>query len=353
MRVMHVIAGAKEGGAESIMVDAVVALAEAGVAQHVVTRGESENRVAAFQRVNVPYTAASFDKVWREPTKTAIKDAASKFAPDVIHYWMGRAGTFAPKAWRSRNVGWYGGYYKLERFKNCGWHVGMTRDLARHIREQGVPEDRVSVLNSYANLVQAPPTPRADLETPEDAPAILTLARLHWKKGIDTLLEALAGLPGVYSWVAGEGPLEADLKALAEKLGVADRVRFLGWRTDRAALLAACDAVAFPSRYEPFGNVTIEAWAAHKPLVVADAAGPAATVTNEVDALLVPKDDPNALREALRRVLEDAELAKKLVDNGARTYDAHFTKTAFVRTSMALYDRVRRAAEEEAKSSAA
>jgi len=259
---------------------------------------------------------------------------------------MGRAGSFALKSQRARSVGWYGGYYKLDRFKNCAWHVGMTKDIVRHILEQGAPEDRVSILNSYANLEIAPPTPRADLDTPEGAPALLTLARLQWKKGIDTLLEALVGLPGVYAWIAGEGPIEAELKDMAEKLGVSDRVRWLGWRTDRANLLAACDAVAFPSRYEPFGNVTIEAWAAHKPLVVADAAGPAATVTNEVDALLVPKDNPAALREALRRVLEDGDLAQKLVENGARSYQANFTKTAFVRASMALYEKIRNSAEE-------
>jgi len=348
MRVMHVIAGAKEGGAESIMLDAAVALAEAGVEQHVLTRDHNENRLGELAAAGVPYSIASFDKVWREPTKAALRQAVASFRPDVIHYWMGRAGSFALKSERARSIGWYGGYYKLERFKNCAFHVGMTRNIADHIIEQGAHEANVSILNSYANLTPAAPTPRAELATPEGAPALLTLARLHWKKGSDTLLEALVGLPGVYAWIAGVGPIEDELKAMAEKLGVADRVRWLGWRTDRANLLAACDAVAFPSRYEPFGNVTIEAWAANRPLVVADAAGPAATVTNEVDALLVPKDDPKALREALRRVLEDGALAQSLVENGARTYEAHFTKTAFIRSAMTLYEKVRRYADSAA-----
>ncbi len=340
MRVLHVMAGAKDGGAESIMRDAVVALGEAGVAQHVVTRADNEGRVAELRATGAEVTPADFSPLWRAPTNAAIRDAYARFKPDVAHYWMGRAGTFAPPQHRARAVGWYGGYYKLARFKNCEWHVGMTRDLEKHIIAQGVPENRASILNSYANLDPAPPTPRAELNTPEDAPATLTLARLHEKKGIDTLLEALAGLPGVHAWIAGTGPIEAELRALAEKLGVTDRAHFLGWRTDRAGLLAACDIVAFPSRYEPFGNVTIEAWAANRPLVVADAAGPAATVTNEYDALLVPKNDPEALRVALKRVIDDKALAASLVANGAKTYQEKFTKAAFVRESIALYQRM-------------
>ncbi|MDX2276145.1 MAG: glycosyltransferase [Hyphomonadaceae bacterium] len=353
MRILHLIAGAKEGGAEYHMLENVLALAEAGVEQHVITRSHSDFRLERFSEAGVPYTVATFDKLLREPTKQVIRATVDSFKPDVLHHWMGRAGTYAPKRTRERNLGWYGGYYKLDRFKNCAWHAAVTSDIARSIIAQGAPADHVATLNNYTSVDPAPPVSRAEFSTPQDAPLLLALARLHWKKGLDTLLEALADLPGVYLWVAGEGPLENDLKAQAAKLGVTDRVRWLGWRTDRGALLAACDVVAFPSRYEPFGQVTIEAWAANKPLVTADAAGPAATVTNDVDALLVPKDNPKALRDALRRVIEDADLAKRLVENGARTYQANFTKTAFVRASMALYEKIRRSAAKSERASAA
>lgn len=342
MRVLHVMAGADAGGAETMMLDGVLALAEAGVAQHVVTRG-APARIAAMRNAGVPVDEAGFDKIFRLPTTMKINAAIAQFRPEVLHYWMGRAGMFAPAAQRDRSLGWYGGYYKLSRFKNCAWQAGVTSDIARHIVEQGAPADRVSTLHTFAAIEDAAPVPRASLDTPDDAPVVLALARLHWKKGIDTLLDALAQLPGVYGWIAGSGPLEAELKARAEKHGLNDRVRWLGWRTDRAALLGACDVVAFPSRYEPFGTVTVEAWAAGKPLVVADAAGPKATVKDEVDALLVPKDDVAALRTALARVLGDAELRATLVANGRQSYEAGFTKQAFVRAAMALYEKIRSA----------
>jgi hypothetical protein len=98
--------------------------------------------------------------------------------------------------------------------------------------------------------------------------------------------------------------------------------------------------VAFPSRYEPFGTVTVEAWAAGKPLVVADSAGPAATVTPDVDAVLTPKDDVAALRAGIKRVLEDAAFAQSLIANGKRVYEARFTKQAFVRNALALYEKI-------------
>jgi glycosyltransferase involved in cell wall biosynthesis len=168
----------------------------------------------------------------------------------------------------------------------------------------------------------------------------LALARLHEKKGLDTLLDATAKVPGLYVWIAGDGPLEAELKAHCTRLGLDDRVRFLGWRNDRGALLAASTFVAFPSRYEPFGTVTVDAWAASRPLVAADAVGPAAYVVDGVNGLLIPKNNVDALANAMRRVMSEPGLASRLVAGGRASYEATFTRAAFVRDSLAFYERV-------------
>ncbi|WP_035538494.1 glycosyltransferase [Hyphomonas oceanitis] len=340
MRVMHVMAGAAEGGAENIMLESVLALAETDLAQHVVTRPDNAFRIQKFREAGIGVDVAAFNNSWPFPTQRVIADAIKQFEPDVIEYWMGRAGQFAPKQYRTRSIGWYGGYYKLARFKNCEWHVGLTIDLLRHIREQGVSDERSAIVHTYADFTGADPASRKALNTPEDAPVALALARLHEKKGLDTLLDATAKIDGLYVWIAGEGPLEQELKAHCARLGLDDRVRFLGWRNDRGALLAACDVVAFPSRYEPFGTVTVDAWAGSRPLVAADAVGPAAYVKDGVNGLLIPKNDVDALVDALRKVVTDKDLAAKLVAGGRASYEAQFTKAVFQRDSIALYEKI-------------
>lgn len=340
MRIMHVMAGAQEGGAENIMLESVMALAEAGLEQHVVTRADNSFRVAQFKEAGIGVNVATFNNAWPFPTRRVMKDAINTFKPDVIEYWMGRAGQFAPKEHRARSAAWYGGYYKLSRFANCEWHIGLTIDLLRHIREQGVADDRSAIVHTYADFSGASPASRKVLNTPEDAPVALALARLHEKKGLDTLLEATAKIDGLYVWIAGDGPLEAELKAHCTRLGLDDRVRFLGWRNDRGELLAACDVVAFPSRYEPFGTVTVDAWAASRPLVAADAVGPAAYVKNEDNGLLIPKNDVEALTTALRRVITDEALAEKLVAGGRASFEQQFTKAVFQKDSIAYYEKI-------------
>lgn len=340
MRVLHVMAGAKEGGAENIMLESVLALAQAGVEQAVVTRPDNAFRIKKFRDAGIRTETASFNRLWPFPTTGVIARVMREFKPDVAEYWMGRAGQFAPASFRSRSIAWYGGYYKLARFTNCEWHVGLTKDLLRHIREQGVAENRSAIIHTYADFEGVPPADRAALDTPANAPVALALARLHVKKGLDTLLDATAKVPGLYVWIAGEGPIEAELKAQCTKLGLDDRVRFLGWRNDRGALLAASTFVAFPSRYEPFGTVTVDAWAASRPLVAADAVGPAAYVEDGVSGLLIPKDNVDALANAMSRVINEPGLASKLVEGGRKAYEAQFTRAAFVRDSVAFYQRV-------------
>jgi len=92
MRVMHVMAGAKEGGAENIMLESVCALAGAGLEQFVITRPDNQFRLDMFAEAGIGYATTAFNLRWPFPTRKKITQAIERFRPDVIEYWMGRAG---------------------------------------------------------------------------------------------------------------------------------------------------------------------------------------------------------------------------------------------------------------------
>ena len=318
--------------------DSVVALHQAGVEQLLVTR-PSPLRDALWAEHGIAVRHAKFPQPavgWR--TKITLARAVRDFKPDVIHHWMARAASYARRG-SVPNIGWFGGPYDLKYYRNCQFFVGVTHELARHIVASGAPAAATACIHTFADLPQAAPVDRASLDTPEGVPVLLSLARLHYNKALDVLLKALVRVPGAVLWMAGEGPLRDELMALAVTLGVADRVRWLGWRTDRAALLAASTLCTFPSRIEPFGTVMVEAWAAGVPLITAAAAGPKAYCQNGENGLLLEVDDVDGLADAINRCLTEPELCRKLVDGGRRTYETLFTSEVLVREMTAFYQK--------------
>ncbi|HSR55606.1 MAG TPA: glycosyltransferase [Alphaproteobacteria bacterium] len=342
MRVLQVMAGAAHGGAETFFVDLVTALARAGLEQKVVIRVNPERaaslRVAGVEHVELPMGGALDLR-----TKGRLARVISDFRPDIVQSWMRRATGFVsrPKNWGDfTHVGWFGGYYEVRHFSACDHLIAVTEDIRRHQIASGWPGDRAHYLPTFARETLAEPAARGEMETPDDAPLFLALGRLHEKKAFDILIQAMAQLPEAHLWVAGEGPLKAKLEALIRELDLAARVRLLGWREDREALLAAADVCVLPSRYEPFGTVMIEAWAQETPLIAAAASGPEALIDHEATGLLVPVDDVTALAQAMRRLIEDPGLAARLAAAGRAAFDSRFTEAAVVGQYLDFYHRL-------------
>jgi glycosyltransferase involved in cell wall biosynthesis len=205
------------------------------------------------------------------------------------------------------------------------------------MRENGVPAARTAYIPTFPSVDDLPALDRATLDTPAQAKLLLTLSRLHPTKGLDTLLLALRELPDCWLWIAGEGPMRAELETLARQSGVIGRVRFLGWRTDRGALLRAADICLLPSSYEPFGTVILDAWSTRTAFIACDSAGPRAHLQNGVNGMLVPAGDVLALGAAIRAVIDDPVLRNRIVENGYADYRAHFTRAAVTRQWISYY----------------
>jgi glycosyltransferase involved in cell wall biosynthesis len=337
MRVLHIIAGAATGGAETFAQDAVAALAERGIDQHVIGR---PHPIAAARYASAgvgfsPFGFTAFDRLRR----STLRATATSFRADIVHAWMARAASFVPAGMPCPVLGWFGGYYDLKYYRRADFLAGVTRDIVRDLVARGAPPDRVAVVHTFGTLPESPPVSRAALGTPDNAPVVLVLSRLHEKKGIDTMLRAVASLPGYYLWLAGDGPEKKRYQALAKTLGLGERARFLGWRTDRKSLLAACDVCALPSRYEPFGTVMAEAWSMRKPLVATRAAGARHYVVDGESGLLCDIDDAGGLAAALRRAVTDAALRARIIAGGWAVYQSEFERTRVVDTLLETYRR--------------
>jgi glycosyltransferase involved in cell wall biosynthesis len=329
MTVLHLLGSPGDGGAETYFLSLAEALKADGLSQAVALHANA-GREAALRSLDISATVMPFDAPFDLVTGPRIRKLAEAIPARILVQWMNRAGRVVPRKGPWTRIGRLGGYYDLKYYKGADFLVGNTQDIVDYIVRKGWPKDKVAYIPNFATPGPEGTQSRAALETPEDAPLLLGMGRLHKVKAHDVSLKALALYPEAYLWIAGAGALEGPLKALAAQLGVTDRVRFLGWRSDASALYRAADVCLFPSRYEPLGNTVIQAWAHGCPIVAAASQGPGVLITDDVDGLLTPVEDAPALAAAARRVVQDRALAKRLVEAGLARISGEFSQAAVV-----------------------
>ncbi len=175
------------------------------------------------------------------------------------------------------------------------------------------------------------------------APVIGTVARLAQQKGLDVLIDAFPAV--VSEWpqaslvICGEGEERAALEARAARLGIADRVRFLGERSDVPSVLADLDVFVLPSRFEGLCLAVIEAQAAGVPVIATPVGGIQETVIPGETGTLVPVDDAAAVTRAILTTLADPQRARVLAAEARRRVNERFAVGRMVAETIALYRR--------------
>jgi glycosyltransferase involved in cell wall biosynthesis len=177
--------------------------------------------------------------------------------------------------------------------------------------------------------VGLPPVPRhrpdvvrRALGVPPDAPLVVTVARLHRQKGLDTLLDAAARSPDVWFVVVGEGPEGARLRDRIRRDGLDGRVRLVGPSANAADELATADVVAVPSVWESGPLVLAEAMELGRPVVTTPVGFAPALVADGETGRVVPVGNPDALAAAVGALLADRAAASRMGEAGrARVLD--------------------------------
>lgn len=191
-------------------------------------------------------------------------------------------------------------------------HVAISQGLADYLVEvEGFSPDALEVVH-YG--IEAGPEPSPP---PPGAPLTI-VGRLVEIKGHDTLLAALAHVPGVALDIVGDGPLRSQLEADIERSKLGDRVRLLGRIAPAGPVLDAASVVVVPSRGEGFGMVALEAMERGRAVIASRVGGLPEIVADGETGLLVPPDDPQALAAAIRTLAADPARAAAMGAAGRR-----------------------------------
>lgn len=335
------MASAPDGGAEMTMMDSVLALANMGdITQYIVTRNNNDWRLKQFSEAGIGYATTNLNPTLPSLSRFKLARVIDRFRPDVIQYWKSRAGRFTFSRHKMRSVAWHGGTARMHRLGGCDWHLGSSAGVIADFLTGGVEEAHAFLVPPFSGGVETAPLHRSELGVPEGAPLGLVLSRLHAKKGLTTLLDAVRMVDDVHVLIAGDGSMRGALEAQIKAQRMDDRVRLLGWRNDRLALIQLADFVICPSRIEPFGKTIIDAWSASKAVIAADATGPSTLITPGDTGLIFRRGDDEALARAIQQLIDFPDLRFKLGSAGRQAYGDEFGQEQFLDQMMEIYRRV-------------
>jgi glycosyltransferase involved in cell wall biosynthesis len=359
LRLLLVVDSLEVGGAERHVVDLAMALHRKGHEVEVacsVSGGLSEPLEAAGvpvwplarrlvkRRVSVAYARGirrllgerRFDLVHAHIFASAVAAAIAtlgKGVPLVITEHTEASW----QTWRTRRVS----RWAHRRAKRV---IAVSTPIERRLIERDeVPPHLVTrIPNAVIPASDEPPDPAGPLpDAWVEGPLVGVVARLQPEKGVANFLKAAARVseisPRARFLVVGDGPLREELLNLVEHLGISERVRFLGYRTDSRALMGLMDLLVVPSLTEGSPLIVLEAMAAGVPVVASAVGGIPDQVRHNEEGILVSPDDPDALGDALGTMLRDPAYARRLGEAGRRRTENEFSHETLVRRIEAVY----------------
>lgn len=249
----------------------------------------------------------------------------------------------------------------LERLHAALVNTGMASKLvnvSRKVLEQaasaGIRREHMTVIpngipqGESAHLDRA--STRVELGIAPDDVMILSVGRLVYQKGHEYLVQAMHRLlpdfPRARAVICGEGPLRSQLEAQIERLGLARSVQLVGNRLDIDRFLRSADIFVLPSRWEGLPVALLEAMDAGLPVVATRVEGVEEVIQEESQGLLVPPEDARGLVEALRAVLADPDVRRKIGAAGRDRVRTGYTTDIMCEKYLALMQNLLQPAQE-------
>ncbi len=372
MRIAHIIKVTRISGAERHLLFLLEGLRERGIDARLIMLVERdrpmEDMVAAAEQRDIPITRLRIHRDYDLPLLWRLRRALREIKPSIAHTHLIHAelfGYFAAKAAgvpavvSSRHLDDAFRYQaRWRRINRRMWRqidagIAISAAMKRFALEiEGASADKIEVVRygmeyrwlSDEDIGAARQGLRDELKLPADAQVLGMACRLVEQKGIPYALEALrrirSDLPRAHLVIAGDGEKAAELRRLASKLGVADRVFWLGWRADAAELMAAFDVFLLPSLHEGFGLVLLEAMSRRVPIIASKVGAIPEIVVDGETGILVQPRDAGGLAAAMTVLLKDRALRKYMGLLGAARLEERFSVERMISGTIAVYENV-------------
>ncbi|MCX5982290.1 glycosyltransferase family 4 protein [Anabaena sp. AL93] len=230
-------------------------------------------------------------------------------------------------------------YWEKQAFRKSKIIIAVSEKVAQELVNIDVPRSQIRVVVNGVDLQEFAPgvSSRTELGLPENVNLALFAGDIRIsRKNLDTVLHALVKVPELHLAVVG-GTQDSPYPAMAKALNISKRVHFLGYRRDMPQIQRASDLFVFPSRYEPFGLVVIEAMASGLPVITATTTGAADLVNPDCGIVLDDCDDVNALADAIGLLNSDRSLRQKM-GKVARTIAEQHSWSTMAQTYLNIFE---------------
>jgi glycosyltransferase involved in cell wall biosynthesis len=243
------------------------------------------------------------------------------------------------------------GRVRLRGLLRHSWFIALSDEVKQELESRGVSSSRILRIPNGVDCRNTfrPASPvergqlRARLEIPQDAYACIYVGRLHPKKRVDTLVQAVTRVPEARLLVVGDGTERAKLEALTRRSGAANRVTFVGFTHQVADYLRACDVFVFPSKDEGMSNALIEAMACGLPCVATAGVGGVRELLSDGRGIVVGRGYPAEWSTAIHRLAVDASLRESMGKAAARFAESALSLDAVADSLLHAYQHVIRA----------
>lgn len=357
-KVLHVITDTNIGGAGRYLLNLLSAWDESrySVAVACPSGGELEKRLKSLG-VKV-YPLKGGEKSFSISHVAQILGIIAREKVDLIHTHASLSGRIAGRLLGRRVVltrHWMGKKSEmglLRRWMNWIIYrlltdrvIAVSRAVKVSLIEIGVPAwliktvyNGINISNSFENCGKL----RMELNIPKGVPLLGMIARLVPEKGheyaIKAMPEILRRFPDARLVLVGDGPSRTYLEDLCERVGVKERVIFLGFRRDVEEIAIDFDVILMPSLSEGLPLALLESMALGKPVVASEVGGIPEVIKDGINGVLVPPEDAGALAERIIGLLMSNEMREKLGENARQTVLSKFTAKIMAENTMRIYD---------------